>query len=303
MLTGVIHNPRSHANRRRPAPAHPGALFADPASRDELITALEWFKTRRIELLVIDGGDGTVRDVLTLLPVVFGDEPPLLSIVGSGKTNILAFDLGIRDSWTVAAVLDAAKKDAMRIRTRSPLRISRKGSDDPPLRGFVFGAAALVRAVHLGQDVHRSGFFHNAAVGVTLLAAAAELISGARGGAWVRGEAISVSIDGGPAQAGQRLVTMATTLERLPFALRPFAGARHGLKFLDVDTPPRQLLRGFPEVLWGRNEPWLRAHGYRRGDATSLSVSLESEVVLDGEIYPGGELTVTEDRALRFLTP
>lgn len=303
MQAGVIHNPRSHANRRRPGPPHPEALFADPASAEELRVALEWFKAKRVELLIVDGGDGTIRDVLSALPGVFGDQPPLLSVVGSGKTNILAFDLGIRDSWTVDAALSAALREDGRIRTRSPLKITRQGSEAAPLRGFVFGAAALVRAVSLGQRFHRSGVFHNAAVGLTLLGAVAEMTAGAENGAWSRGEAMRFAVDGGLSREGARLVMMATTLERLPFALRPFGSSRHGMKFLDVDAPPRKFVRALPRTLWGRNETWLDRHGYRRGDARRLELELDAPVVLDGETYPGGLLTIEEDAPMRFLTP
>ena len=96
---------------------------------------------------------------------------------------------------------------------------------------------------------------------------------------------------------------MATTLQRLPFRMRPFGPPRHGLKFLDADAPPRHLARAVPTVLWGRGEGWLNKNGYRRGDARKLRVVLEGSMFLDGEIYPGGDLTVTEGPRLRFLTP
>jgi hypothetical protein len=303
MRAGVIHNPLSHANLRREALAHPGALFADPASSEELNTALAWFKTERVELLIIDGGDGTVREVLTALPAIYGADPPLLSVVASGKTNILAFDLGIRGSWTVDAALEAASQDGFRVRIRSPLQITRPGSDAPPCRGFFFGAAGFVRATDMAQGLHRSGVVRNASVGLTLAEAVTELMTGAKHGAWSHGEPLSLTVDAGPPRCGRRLVTLATTLERLPFALRPFGPARHGLKFLDVDAPPRRMARALPTVLWGRNERWLGAHGYRRGDARELRLSLEGSVVLDGEVFPGGDMILSEAPALRFLTP
>jgi hypothetical protein len=96
---------------------------------------------------------------------------------------------------------------------------------------------------------------------------------------------------------------MATTLQRLPFRMRPFGPPRHGLKFFDADAPPRHLARAVPRVLWGSGEGWLNKNGYRRGDAHKLRFQLEGSMFLDGEVYPGGDLTVTEGPRLRFLTP
>ena len=151
--------------------------------------------------------------------------------------------------------------------------------------------------------MHRWGLFHNAAVALTLAGAIAEVALGSEQGPWRGGQHLSLRVDDGPAEAGARLATMMTTLERLPFALRPFGPARRGLKVLDIDAPPRRLMRALPRVLWSRDDRWLAANGYRRADAARLDLSLTGSVVLDGETYPGGDFTVTEGALLRFLTP
>jgi len=265
-----------------------------------LAADLARFVAEGVELLVIDGGDGTVREVLSALPAAFG-EAPLLSVIPSGKTNILAFDLGVRRSWTLAAARAASGKVKPKVRVRAPLQVNRDGQ--PPLQGFVFGAAGLVRATALAAGVHRVGVFQNAAVGLTLAGAVAQFAAENARGAWRRGAPLTLAVDDGPARPGPRLITMATTLHRLPFALRPFGPARPGLKYLDVQAPPQRLAQALPALLWTRRDRWLERHGYRRGDAASLRLTLDSPFVLDGEVYPGGDLTVTEAPPLRFLTP
>ena len=305
MRAGVIRNPQSHANRGEGEVSAPRAdvLFAQPESPGDVAAEVRRFAEAGCELVVIDGGDGTVREVLSALPAAFGDTPPLLSVISSGKTNILAFDLGVRGSWTLDAILAAASQTDARVRLRSPLEVRREGGTALPLRGFMFGAAGLVRATSLASGLHRAHVFHNVSVALTLAGAVGQLVTGGDDDAWRRGETLSLSIDGGPARSGPRLVTMATTLQRLPFRMRPFGPPRHGLKVLDVDAPPRRLGRALPTLLWGRGEGWLVKNGYRRGDVRDLRLTLDGPVVLDGEIYPGGELTVTEGPRLRFLTP
>ncbi len=305
MRAGVIRNPQSHANRRDGEVTAPRAdvLFAQPTTRTDVAREVSRLADAGCELLIIDGGDGTVREVLTALPKAYGDTPPLLSVVSSGKTNILAFDLGVRRSWTLDRVLAQAGRSDARIRLRSPLEVVREGSDAPPLRGFVFGCAALVRQDELASTLHKANVFHNLSVALTLAGAVVRVTAGGVDNSWRRGEPLTLSIDDGEARSGSRLVTIATTLQRLPFRMRPFGPPRHGLKFLDADAPPRALSRALPKLLWGRGEGWLTQNGYRRGDAVRLRISVESPVFLDGEVYPGGDLVVTEGPRLRFLTP
>jgi diacylglycerol kinase (ATP) len=305
MRTGVIRNPQSHANRREGEVTAPRAdvLFAQPEVPGDVAAEVMRFAQAGCELLVIDGGDGTVREVLGALPAAYGDNPPLLSVISSGKTNILAFDLGVRGSWTLDRVLASAGQTDARIRLRSPLLVAREGASEPPLIGFVFGCAALVQQQALASRLHRAHVFHNVSVALTLAGVVGQVASGGDDNLWRRGEHLTLSVDGGPARSGPRLVTMATTLQRLPFRMRPFGPPRHGLKFLDADAPPRSLGRALPTVLWGRGEGWLNKNGYRRGDAHTLRLTLEGSVFLDGEVYAGGDLTVTEGPRLRFLTP
>ncbi len=305
MRAGVIRNPQSHANRRDGEVSTPRAdvLLAQPETRADVAGEVKRLAAAGCELLIIDGGDGTVREVLTALPDAYGDAPPLLSVVSSGKTNILAFDLGVRSSWTLDRALASAGREDARIRLRSPLEVVREGAAGPPLRGFVFGCAALVRQDELASTLHRAHVFHNLSVALTLAGVAAQVAAGGDKNTWRRGEPLSLTVDDGVARSGPRLVTIATTLQRLPFRMRPFGPPRHGLKFLDADAPPRALGQALPTLLWGRGEGWLQKNGYRRGDATTLRISVESPVFLDGEVYPGGDLVVTEGPRLRFLTP
>ena len=52
----------------------------------------------RPKVLVINGGDGTVQAALTEIynGGHFGDAPPPVAVLPSGKTNLIALDLGAR---------------------------------------------------------------------------------------------------------------------------------------------------------------------------------------------------------------
>jgi hypothetical protein len=99
------------------------------------------------------------------------------------------------------------------------------------------------------------------------------------------------------------LAILATTLERLPFGMRPFGPPRPGLKLLDVDAPPRRLAGALSRLMRGDGDAWLDAQGYRRRQARRVDLTLTGPYVLDGETYPAGEVTLTEGPQLRFVIP
>lgn len=304
MRAGLIRNPQSHANRGRPAPQREDLLVDQPKSPEALVAALSRFCDAGVELVIVDGGDGTIREVLSAMPAsTYGEQRPTMALVPSGKTNILAFDLGLGKEWTLDQILAEAGRPSPKMAQRCPLRVTRAGGDTPPLSGFVFGAAAFVLSKYTAEELHRWRVFRNLAIGLTMLDAVFELMISRGDGLWRRGQRLSLSLDGEPPAEHASMLLMATTLERLPFAMRPFGPARPGLKVLDVDAPPRALARAVWRVLWGKDTVWLERRGYRRREAEALTLNLEAEVVLDGELYPGGAITVSKGAPISFITP
>jgi len=303
MKVGVVHNPRSHANLGRSADAWApdDVMLVRPATREALEVDLHAFAARGVELLVIDGGDGTIRDVLSLLPQTFGEVSPLIAVQPSGKTNVLAVDLGVPPGRTLQEILIAARSPKATIKQRAPLQVA---WDDgrPVQRGFVFGLGAFVRGTRMSKSVNRMGAFQSLSVALTVAGAAFGALMGGARDHWRAGVPLDLSIDGQVAPAGPRFIFLATTLKRLPLGIKPFGAPREGLKALDVDAPPRRLLPALSLLLRGGDAPWLHRSGYRRGDARTLRLETSEAFVLDGEVYDGaGGLTVVLGPPLRFL--
>jgi hypothetical protein len=307
MRVGVVRNPMSHANIGRveaeaaPDPAaHDAVLLVQPASPAALEQDLRAFAQCGVGLLVIDGGDGTIRDVISLLPRVFGETPPLIALIPSGKTNVLAIDLGVPADWTLAQAVAAAKSDTAVIKHRSPLQV-RWDDGRPSLLGFVFGLGAFVRATSLAQNVHKAGAFHSIAVAMSVLGALWGTVMGGARDQWRAGVPLCLAIDGEETRTADRFLVLATTLKRLPFNVKPFGTPREGLKFLDVDAPPKRLPGAFPALLAGKEAAWSR-EGYRRGDAERLRITTTQPLVVDGDVYDGfGGVTVVVAPPMRFL--
>ena len=303
MRIGVVRNPRSHANigREEEAPTPDAVLLVEPATPEALEQDLHAFAQCGVGLLVIDGGDGTIRDVLSLLPRAFGENPPLIALLPSGKTNVLAIDLGVPRDWTLTDAVAAARSDKAVIKHRAPLEV-RWDDGRPPLRGFVFGLGAFVRATSLAKNVHRLGAFHSVSVALSILGALFGTVMGGARDQWRAGVPLCLAIDGQETRTANRFLVLATTLKRLPFNLKPFGSPREGMKFLEVDSPPRRLPGAFPALLKGRDSAWQARHGYRRGDAERLRITTDQPLVVDGDVYDGaGGLTVVLAPSLRFL--
>jgi hypothetical protein len=294
----------SHANigRSDDSSTPDAVLLVEPASPEALEQDLRAFAQCGVSLLVIDGGDGTIRDVLSQAVRVFGENNmPLIALIPSGKTNVLAIDLGVPTGWTLTQAIAAARSETAVIKHRAPLDV-RWDDGRPCLRGFVFGLGAFVRATSLAQNVHKAGAFHSIAVAMSVLGALVGTVMGGKRDQWRSGVPLCLAIDGEETRTADRFIVMATTLKRLPFGVKPFGPPREGLKFLDVDAPPKGLPGAFPGLLAGKDSAWSPRQGYRRGDAEKLRITTDQPLVVDGDVYDGGcGVTVTQGPTLRFL--
>jgi diacylglycerol kinase (ATP) len=101
---GVITNPRSKANQKDPASMRQlGYLLGSAGSPyatkslDDLYRAAEEFKRAQIDILGINGGDGTIHVTLTAFAKVYGETPlPQVAILPGGTLNTIAAGIGLR---------------------------------------------------------------------------------------------------------------------------------------------------------------------------------------------------------------
>ncbi|MBU1346495.1 MAG: acylglycerol kinase family protein [Alphaproteobacteria bacterium] len=296
MRVGVIHNPRSRRNLGRPsAVVSPDVIHVAPESPEALGGALNDMAAAGIGLLIVDGGDGTVREVLSQALSAFGAAMPPLAVIPHGKTNALAHDLGVPPRWSIEEAM-ASAMDPGRRQVRPVVEVRRARETERPLIGFAFGAGAYVEATRMATQVHRVGLMDDVAVGFALLGAAVGALLG-RGIA--KGQPIRLNDED---TARLRFLVFASTLERLPLGLRPFGPTRAGLKLLDIDAPARRLFAALPEILAGREPGWLEPAGYRRRTTDRISLFGLKDFVLDGEIYAGGDVEVRRGPDVVFVT-
>jgi diacylglycerol kinase family enzyme len=297
----VLFNQRAHRNKRAADRAVSSQIsMAAPYSKSELDRTLAAFAHEQIDTLIIAGGDGTIRDVLSRSNRHFGETLPRLVIVPSGKTNALASDLGISTRWTVPETLAALHR--WRTVRRRPIEIRYDGETQVRRRGFVFGTGLFVRTTALAQSVHRVGAVDGLGVSLAIAGAAMRALFGTDSNEWRRGEAMTLAYDGHVVERDVFML-LCSTLERMPLGLRPFGPIRSGLKVLTVDAPPRGVALAAPAIAFGSQRKWLRDFGYHHLDTDSFRLRTEGGFVLDGERYPGGDLIISKGAPIDFLVP
>lgn len=326
-LVGVIYNRHSHHNLGNTGtagqavdgalPDLPNVLVAEPAGSDDLPRILSDFKARGIQLLVINGGDGTVRDVLTCGLPVWGDDWPALAVLPRGKTNALNVDLGAPADWTLAGVI-AAFEDGQRIRRRGIMMTPVPGDGRPQepqesgaLLGFILGAGAFATGIKVGQDAHRLGAFNSLAVGVTTAWGGVQSFFGTQRNRWRRGIGMELLLGpdrkplphSGFGDPALRWVLVASTLDRLPVGMQIFGPYRDGLRMIVVDSARRRLIAMAPAVVAGRAPAWTQRAGIHYAQASEFELTLDAEFVLDGEVFPAGRYQVAEGPEMRFVVP
>lgn len=308
---GLIYNPRSHRNKGKDLDSRiaPDVIVAQPGNREQLPEALARLAERGIDLLVINGGDGTVRDVLTSGDPIFGANWPAIAVLPKGKTNALTVDLDAPGDWTLQAAIDAYEK-GRRIK-RCPIAISPR--DDPSSRvlGFILGAGAFTVGTRAGQSAHKLGAFNSLAVGVTTLWGVIQALFGSRENPWRRGARMDIRLapDGVPlahSQVGdpqRRQFLLVSTLERFPAGIKPFGSLRKGLKLAVLDQIPRRLTVLLPAVLMGWSPARLRDRGFHQLTASAFEIELDDQFILDGEAFPPGRYRVEPGPELEFVAP
>lgn len=304
---GVISNPRSYGHRNGSAGVGhaAGVVLAQPPDRTALLDTLHEFAASGIDLVVVNGGDGTLRDVMSALPTAYPDMLPELAILRAGNTNLAARTLGINggDPQALDRLIAAVRTGRVRRQDCAFLEVAWIGQPSrPPLRGFFLGAAAFADAKRLADDqIHQRGVHQGAAVALTLATTILHVLTGR--GPVHRGTPISTAIDGGGTRDGYRFLLLVTTLDRLMLGLWPFWGAATGtgpINWLEVDSPPRLLPLALPAIVVRGLRGWMPAWisrvvsrvlarwGYRSGRAARLDVTLARPFVLDGEFFEPG---------------
>lgn len=317
MRIGLLNNLRAGRNRRGVAALldsladHREVVHVETSSAQAVPDALWELARQDVELLVVNGGDGTLSHALTeiLDAEAFDGRVPRVAVLRGGRTNMSAGDIGSgRDPVrAMAELVETARAGLPCLREveRPVLRVQ-YGPGRHTRYGMFFGAGVVHRGI---ERVHRrfaernQGVLGAAVVTGTLLARLALL--GDSGGV-LEPDKIQMLVDGVPVERGESALVMATSLERLFLGLRPFWGAGPGgVRLTAIASSARGLARAVPGILAGRPGPAVREEdGYLSRNGARVDLRMDCGFTVDGELEPPVPeriVSLRADRRVRFV--
>ena len=304
----LVRNPRSTRNLAsgvEPVPA--GVRLIQSDGLDALARDLRAAHAAGVGIIVVDGGDGTVREVLSRLPEIWGAALPRAAIVPRGNTNLIAREVGALESCgRIAEVLRRLEAgEALAEHRHAMLRLDYPAGEHPTVRGSIIGWGIYSEATRMARaEIGARGATQ---VALAVFRMLTQVLIGGERGPLRQGIPATLTVDGRKRAAGNRFVGVATTLQG-PLAARmnPFWGKGNGpIRWLDILAPAARLAQAVPFLMRGRPALWMPRAGYGSGRASRIELMLEHPFVMDGEVYPppaGGPLTLSADEAITFIS-
>jgi len=258
--------------------------------------------------LIIIGGDGTLQAAVSALaPAAEQCRAPSLCMLGGGRTNFTARDLGSHRRLLGSLEHLLTKPAAWKAADRAVLRLA--GDRQGPLYGF-FVAGALVDAVIRDCHAYRARSVGRLRTGQ--IATPWRLMQLA----WLAASGrkrfplpmLKLQAQGLGTLSGPIRILLLTSLQHESGLLNPYAARGEGLvRLTAVHAQAPAFWPGLPRLLRGRFGPQQSLdQGYLSGNAQAVMVSGLSSLCLDGQEYsldPDCELRVEAGPTFRFLHP
>ena len=315
----LLSNPKSTGNIaqlpriRAYCAEHPDIFHYEVEDVGQIGEAMKSIARIRPRVLAINGGDGTVQAALTELTngQHFGDTPPPVAVLPSGKTNLIAIDLGARGDPIEALerLMELARSDDLAPHTvaRELIALRRSGTEDKPVFGMFLGGAGLADTMLYCRDkIYPLGLPNGLAHVITAFAVIMKLL--------LRIKASFLPPDAQPLnvfvkQRGDRIsgrfsILAVTTLEKLLLSGVVAGRGAGALKLLAVEERPLSILRGIAAGIFGKlGREDVRGVHFEEADEITIEGE-NSNVILDGEMFRavrGSPINLTPAQPLSFV--
>jgi len=305
---GVISNPHSGRNRRmlghlRNILGAAGDVHHEvTASVSEIPAALSRMAAAGVDVVAVNGGDGSVALVLQAL--LSGDSPfaaqPLLCALPGGTTNVTVGDVGIRGALDKALLkLLAWRNGRLEAQVMERAVIGVRNRDGEVLGcGLVFGAGAVVTGIEYWQEsVRARGMRSEYSSGVAMTRTVWGMLRGhERFAAPIR---MRLDLPGEAPLEADFMLLAVSTLERLFLGIHPFWGSESGsLRVTAIERGARGFLGALPSILQGKSPSHARRDGYHSARVDAFTLDFHGSYTMDGELHA----TQADDAPLRIFT-
>ena len=318
-LVSLLSNPRSSGNQsmlprvRSFCARHDDIFHYEVEHVDQIGAALRSIARVKPKVLVVNGGDGTVQAALTEIHngAHFGDQPPPMAVLASGKTNLIALDLGAQGHPIEALerLVQMAQGDLsphIVPRELIALRHGEDGEERPVIGMFLGGAGLADTMLYCRQKIYPLGLPNGMAHVLTAMALLTKL--------FLRLKASFLPPDPRPLNVSMRKegsmlsgrfsVLAVTTLDKLLLS-QDVGGSRRGaLKLIAIEDGPIAAIRALFASAMGRiGRQSVRGLHYE--EASEISIEGEdSHLILDGEMFRtqvGRPIVLSAGQPLSFV--
>ena len=296
----LLSNPKSTGNLaqlpriREYCSDHPDVFHYEVEHASQIGEAMKVIARVRPKVLAINGGDGTVQAALTELynGGHFGDELPPVAVLPSGKTNLIALDLGAKGDpiETLERLIELARTDDLGPYTvaRELIALRHAGGEDRPVIGMFLGGAGLADTMlYCREKIYPLGLPNSVAHAITAIAATAKQLFRIKASFLPPdSQPLSVSLSHqGDRLSGRFSVLAVTTLEKLLLST-DFGAHREGtLKLLAIEAQPKSVIGAvFAKIVGKLGRAAVR--GVHFQEANEITIEGESSnLILDGETF------------------
>jgi diacylglycerol kinase (ATP) len=311
---GLISNPGSGHNRdhfegiRSRIAQYPGIRHLITHSPADIAPALRELAAMNIEVLAINGGDGTAAAILgELLESKLFPRPPLIALLPGGTANMNAGDIGIRGSLHKALSRlcqwsEGERQTDGKIARRNLLRVVTH-SDQLIHYGMFLGGGAVIHGTEYAhQEIHSRGLRDDFSLVLGVLRTVWGVLRDDP--AFNRHVSIKLTMDDGELRQYDTLILAISTLQRLSFGMRPFWSREPGdIRLTLMEQGCTRFGRTFFSIVRGRpSRNAIPASGYYSHNARRITLDMTGKINLDGELLQvTGAVDISASVPLEFL--
>jgi diacylglycerol kinase (ATP) len=286
---GIITNPHSKLNKRNPGRAALLGYILGSQGRLEVTNTLEdlgrvakEFKDRGVEILAINGGDGTISRTLTAFIKEYGPTPlPKISLLRGGTINMLASNLGIVGTpeqvlyRLVESYAEGAEFASRKIKT-----IAVEGH-----YGFLFGngvAAAFLKEYYQHKSGPLGAFLWSLRVWLS------SLFGGPLFSRVMRDLDVTLLADSGPAIRHSTVSVLSSTVEKMPLGYPLFTHMKNyqqGMEICSFTFNAKDAIWQFPIIMLRNQNKPINGKMSLVCHELTLEADQPFDYTLDGELF------------------
>ena len=294
---GIITNPHSKLNKRKPeTPKLLGYILGEHGrlevtqSLEDLQKVAERFRDSKIDILAINGGDGTISRTLTAFIKAYGDQPlPKVALLRGGTINVLASNLKIRGtSPKILYRLCEAYSSDEPLDTKSLATLEVGGH-----YGFLFADGV---ACNFLEEFYKN---KTGKIGVCWLVTKlvfSTLFKGKLFQRLLRNQRLIVKPSNSQPRTSMSCTIMAATIERMPFGFKLFPDAfkyQSKMHYFDIFVDPAKVLLRLPWLLLQNKSGNYRDKVSDCCETLTIKSISSYTYSLDGELHQSNQESIT----------